>query len=186
MPTLPPDSPTSKGRVELSLVARTGALVGAATSWRGRKLRSPGTGVRVVGNPRFEAANTGVLTDGHALSLTRLSALEDGWLDGAGHAPSKGDIAWLQNVWPQFWPKTLPAPYAYPTEAGGIQLEWDEGLYAISLELRPGARSAELLIVDVSECGEPVVDCELDLNVEQGWRQLVQVIGRTAYGRGLR
>ena len=64
-----------------------------------------------------------------------LKKLKDGWLDGAGRAPSHEGLDWLARVLKDRYPDYLPRPYAYPVPDGGIQLEWSIKRQEISLEV---------------------------------------------------
>lgn len=62
-----------------------------------------------------------------AARVDELAALEDGWLDGGGVAPDVRMLRALAGV------VTIanerygaPLPYAYPTEDGGVSLEWGD------------------------------------------------------------
>ena len=68
------------------------------------------------------------------LDVTKILELKDGWLDGKGVAPNKKKVREFAGLWRQFWPRSLPEPYAYPTPEGGMLLEWD-GYGEASLEL---------------------------------------------------
>ena len=63
----------------------------------------------------------------HALDiasrLEELKKIKDGWLDGAGQAPSHEGLDWLAGVLKDRYPDYLPRPYAYPVPDGGVQLE---------------------------------------------------------------
>ena len=67
--------------------------------------------------------------------LDELKKIKDGWLDGAGRAPSHEGLDWLAGVLKDRYPDSLPRPYAYPVPDGGIQLEWSIKRREISLEV---------------------------------------------------
>ena len=56
--------------------------------------------------------------------LTELSKLKDGWLDGEGKAPTAKALKAASVLGPAL-PSDLKI-YVYPTDAGGVQLEWDD------------------------------------------------------------
>lgn len=76
--------------------------------------------------------------------LDELRLLRAGWLDGIGRVPTHADFDWLEFFFESSYPSTLPTPYIYPTEEGGIQLEWRTGNQDLSLEIYFPERTAEL------------------------------------------
>ncbi|MFL1584652.1 hypothetical protein NKZ05_09150 [Stutzerimonas stutzeri] len=76
--------------------------------------------------------------------LDELRLLKPGWLDGHGLVPSRADFDWLETFFKESYPPTLPSPYIYPTEEGGIQLEWRTGNQDVSVEIDLPAKMAEL------------------------------------------
>ena len=67
--------------------------------------------------------------------LNELRALSPGWLEGGGTAPPGAGLDWLSAAFQTHFPDELPSPYLYPTEAGGIQAEWQVGAVDMSLEI---------------------------------------------------
>lgn len=67
--------------------------------------------------------------------IDELRLLKAGWLDGIGLVPSKSEFDWLERFFAEQYPAALPAPYIYPTEDGGIQLEWRTANQDMSLEI---------------------------------------------------
>lgn len=56
-----------------------------------------------------------------------IATLEDGWLNGIGKAPTKRFVEQVRKAaWRLVESLGVPRPRAFPTEEGGIQLEWDE------------------------------------------------------------
>ena len=67
--------------------------------------------------------------------LTLLSALEDGWLDGRGKKPTTKALKRASILGP-----ALPLAvslYVYPTEAGGVSLEWSDQHGSHEIEILP-------------------------------------------------
>jgi hypothetical protein len=69
------------------------------------------------------------------LRLQQLGQLQDGWLDGVGHAPSETGLAWLLDAFFSEYPAGLPLPRLYPTPEGGVLGEWMFGRQDISLNI---------------------------------------------------
>ena len=74
--------------------------------------------------------------------LAELRAMQDGWLDGYGKAPSHDGLAWLSTGFERHFPDDLPLPHVYPTPEGGIEAEWSLGgqsvIFAIHLDTHRG------------------------------------------------
>jgi hypothetical protein len=75
-----------------------------------------------------------------ASRFEELKKIKDGWLDGAGRAPSHAGLDWLTGALKDCFPNSLPPPYAYPDPDGGIQLEWSIERREISLEVNLESR----------------------------------------------
>ena len=63
-----------------------------------------------------------------------LAKLRTGWLDGDGEAPNPKGIKWLEKHAIEHFDGSLN-PHIYPTPEGGVQFEWDFGLYRPTLEI---------------------------------------------------
>lgn len=107
-----------------------------------------------------------------ATRLDVLAELEEGWLDGKGHAPDKTELAWLSTKFDTLYDPTLPLPYLYPTAEGGVQSEWSLGDWEISLEIDLGEKTAEwqALNLKTQECREQ----SLNLVKLEDWQSLNQ------------
>lgn len=71
-------------------------------------------------------------------ALLAVAELEEGWEDGeAGLPVAEEQIRFTRIVLAQMRREGIPAPYVYPSELGGIEMEWSHGIFAISLEIRP-------------------------------------------------
>lgn len=67
--------------------------------------------------------------------LTDLSKLKDGWLDGHGTAPSREALK-SASVLGAALPSDVKL-HVYPTEAGGVSLEWDDQHGGHEIEVQP-------------------------------------------------
>ncbi|MFF8544778.1 hypothetical protein ACF060_31330 [Streptomyces werraensis] len=67
--------------------------------------------------------------------LTDLSKLEDGWLDGYGKAPTVEALRRASLLGPAL-PQGITL-YVYPTEGGGVSLEWADQYGAHQIEVMP-------------------------------------------------
>lgn len=107
-----------------------------------------------------------------ATRLEALAELEEGWLDGKGHAPDKTRLAWLSTAFDTLYDPTLPLPYLYPTAEGGIQAEWSLDDWEISLEINLAGQVAEwqALNLNTQECREE----SLNLAKPEDWQTLNQ------------
>ena len=95
--------------------------------------------------------------------------LKDGWLDGAGRAPSHEGLDWLAGVLKDRCPDSLPRPYAYPVPDGGIQLEWSIKRREISLEVDFESRSGEWHSLDLNTGEEEQRELNLTDDAEWSW-----------------
>ena len=110
--------------------------------------------------------------------LEGLALLRDGWLDGEGVKLDAAALSWLSKTWGEQWPEDVPLPYAYPTQTGGLQLEWSTPVSSISVEIDLTKRSADVLSSRTSD-GEVVEELALDLSAEDGWQELTQAVRRS-------
>ena len=113
----------------------------------------------------------GIAPSGILARLDEFRALEEGWYDGYGSAPSMQGLDWLG----QQAARNLggaPAPYIYPTPEGGVQFEWDIGAFRPSLEIDLETRVGEwhCLDLDADEADER----ELQLERLQDWQWLTE------------
>lgn len=66
--------------------------------------------------------------------IDELRLLKDGWLEGIGLAPKASDLDWLEHFFSERFPSSC-YPFIYPTEEGGVQLEWESKTHDISIRL---------------------------------------------------
>lgn len=88
--------------------------------------------------------------------LTEISKLADGWLDGAGKAPSEEALK-SASVLGAALPTSVPLR-VYPTEAGGVSLEWDDQHGGHEIEVQP---DGHLVLMTVERDGADAVAAEL-------------------------
>lgn len=81
--------------------------------------------------------------------LTELSQLADGWLDGHGKTPSRDALMTASILGP-----ALPSDIAlrlYPTEAGGVALEWDDQHGGHEIEVLPDGHLTLMTVECITE-----------------------------------
>lgn len=98
-----------------------------------------------------------------SLQLDTIRELEDGWLDGDGLAPSLSGIDWIESRLHRYLPADFPRPYLYPTESGGVQLEWSIESNEISIEVTLESRLGVWHQLNL----QSKEDRERELNLEQ-------------------
>lgn len=81
--------------------------------------------------------------------LTDLSKLADGWLDGHGSAPSEEALK-SASVLGAALPLTV-ALRVYPTEAGGISLEWGDQHGGHEIEVQPDGHLVLMTVERIAE-----------------------------------
>ncbi len=107
---------------------------------------------------------------GISTRLAELKLLRDGWLDGAGAAPSAIGLEWLEATLSQFWPANLPTPRIYPAPEGTIVFEWTLDSRMVSLEIDLEAGSGYFHLLDVATGVDE--DATIDLHDREGWANL--------------
>ena len=114
--------------------------------------------------------------------LDEFRAMQNGWLDGAGQAPAPAGLDWLSASCDAYFPADAPLPYAYPTPAGGVRLEWSLGTQEISLDIDLESRRARWHRLDLAADS----DDEMELNLDDiaGWERLGTEIIRLAEHTG--
>lgn len=112
--------------------------------------------------------------DSVAAQLSKLNALQDGWLEGVGRAPSAEGLDWLSSAFDAHFPDGLPLPYLYPTEDGGVRAEWSLGNVEASIDINLANRVASWHAIDLVSDIED--SRQLDLSVEMSWAWLVERI----------
>lgn len=112
--------------------------------------------------------------------IDELRLLKTGWLDGIGQTPSKAEFDWLERFFSHQYPAALPAPYIYPTEDGGIQLEWRTANQDMSLEIDLASLTGDLHCFNTQTKQELAEILALDNPVHIN--RLVDLISRAARG----
>lgn len=101
--------------------------------------------------------------------LDELQLLKAGWLDGGGKALDAARLDKLGQYFTDFFPSELPLPYVFPTENGGVQLEWRINGASPEIEIDLATFSGEWLSDDEEET--------IDLTRREGWEDLARRIG---------
>jgi hypothetical protein len=112
--------------------------------------------------------------------IDELRLLKVGWLDGRGCVPSAAEFDWLEVFFTESYPSTLPNPYIYPTEEGGIQLEWRTGNQDLSLEIDLTTKVADLHGLNTESLSELFE--VLSMDNQDHVRRLVDVVSKAAKG----
>lgn len=73
--------------------------------------------------------------------IEELSYLKDGWFNGEGFALPLEFLQWFNHNFLKYYDTTLPLPYLYPMPEGGLQAEWINERYDISVEIPFGGVS---------------------------------------------
>lgn len=105
-----------------------------------------------------------------AARIKEISELQDGWLDGKGHAPERSALSWLARSFEVNFDPDLPLPYLYPTAEGGVQAEWSVANWEVTLDIDLHHKTAEYqaLHLATQKCNE----CVLNLSQQSAWQQL--------------
>lgn len=101
--------------------------------------------------------------------LYEMRSMEDGWLEGAGLAPTNAGLDWLIGAFERGFPENAPPPHLYPTETGGVQAEWSLGPNEVTLEVDLNTHRGEwhALNVKTDAVSERTLNCES--NDDWGW-----------------
>ena len=101
--------------------------------------------------------------------LDELRDMQDGWLDGAGVAPSHTGLDWLNSSFERHFPMDLPLPYIFPTPEGGIEAEWSIGRYSVMFEIDLDSRQGDWLRFDKQSDEEDARPLDLDDSGKWEW-----------------
>jgi len=99
-----------------------------------------------------------------------LRGLKDGWLDGHGVAPIRPFLDWMVQKFDGNYDDELPLPYVYPTEDGGIRMEWSIDEFEASLEGAPSTPAEYYR--DLNRAAGAEQESSLDLNQARDWGAL--------------
>lgn len=106
--------------------------------------------------------------------LDELRLMKDGWLEGRGLAPSGRGIDWLSEMFSRNYPDDLPLPFVYPTEEGGIRLEWTIDALDVSLDIDLAEHKADWHSMNVQVDAEE--EKALYLDSDDAWRWIASRI----------
>jgi hypothetical protein len=67
--------------------------------------------------------------------LLELSKLQSGWMEGSGEPVSKRVLRQTESLLLELLDLGVSRPYIYPTESGGVQLEWTGGAGEVAAEI---------------------------------------------------
>ena len=101
--------------------------------------------------------------------LDELRDMQDGWLNGAGVAPSHAGLDWLNSSFERHFPMDLPLPYIFPTPEGGIEAEWSIGRYSVMFEIDLDSRQGDWLRFDKQSDEEDAFLLDLDDSGKWEW-----------------
>ena len=110
--------------------------------------------------------------------LEEMRILKDGWLDGAGLAPSVVGLDWFEKAFEANYANDLPQPFVYPTAEGGLQLEWSLGGEEVSLEVDLEHQTGAWHSLNLRTQQDEMKDFALD--DDSGWKHLAVEIHRLA------
>lgn len=108
--------------------------------------------------------------------IEALMQLNDGWLDGEGHAPSVDGLRWFRDAWLDNWAEDMPLPFLYPTPDGNLQAEWSNDLAAVTAEIDIEEHSMAV-VVSQHVGGKVLSELLLSLDEDHGWQTLVEIVG---------
>ncbi|MCE5223424.1 hypothetical protein LLG10_04450 [bacterium] len=108
------------------------------------------------------------------VQLEQLSLLKDGWLDGKGIAPDSSLLNWLTSEFNSNYETSLPLPYFYPTPEGGIQAEWSNDKWEISLHIDLKSSKSSLQAVNI--ISKEIQEKDINLKIISGWTELNQIL----------
>ena len=111
--------------------------------------------------------------------LDELRAMQDGWMDGDGKAPSMAGLDWLSINFERYFPDDLPLPHVYPTPEGGVEAEWSLGPHSIILEFHLDSHKGDWLRF-AKEDDDDEDSQTLNLDDASAWELFIEKIRRLA------
>lgn len=115
-----------------------------------------------------------------AARVDELRLLNDGWLEGRGLALSATGLDWFVASFQREFSGDLPLPYVYPTEDGGLRLEWDLGSLDLSIDVDLASKSGALHALDRASDS----DRSETLNLAgDGWARIREIVGTAVIAR---
>lgn len=106
--------------------------------------------------------------------LDEFRGLPNGWLEGSGWAPDHLGLDWLSEEFDRRVPSGISLPFTYPTEEGGIRMEWSHENNAMILEIDLRSRRGDWLWFDRGS--EAETEKELNLEDSADWEWLITEI----------
>jgi hypothetical protein len=106
--------------------------------------------------------------------IEELSRLEDGWLEGEAKALNKPGLDNFKKMFQMYYDPSLPLPFLFPTELGGIEAEWSFNDHEISIEIDLESNHAfyhEWNIIDDLD-----YTAEINLAESDGWEKLNKLL----------
>lgn len=103
--------------------------------------------------------------------LDELRLIQDGWLEGGGLAPPEAGLNWLSDTFDRHFPDEAPLPHLYPTETGGVQVEWSLGPNEVTFEVDLDTHAGEWHVLNMATNAdfERALNCDDD----EDWKWLV-------------
>ena len=114
------------------------------------------------------------------IQFQELRNIKDGWYDGDGFAYKEDDLKWLEETWHEITPVYWKMAYFCPMVEGGIHIEWPYRPCDMSLEIDLKTRIGYFHVLNL-ETNEDFEKDNIDLNLESGWQELIELVNKFAY-----
>ena len=112
------------------------------------------------------------------MRIGELLVLKDGWLDGAGTAPSPDGLEWLRKELTEQWPDEIALPFLYPTPEGGIRAEWSSDEWEISAEINLETKQTDFFAIPRKSGESQEASCNLITAAD--WKTAIQWVAKFA------
>jgi len=99
--------------------------------------------------------------------LEQIEALGPGWKDGEGETPNRELLHWMRRHFVSEYPDGARAPFIYPTEDGGLRLEWESQAKSVILEISAPNLQATLWRFDCTVAQDEGEESTFDLKGEK-------------------
>jgi len=107
--------------------------------------------------------------------IDELRLLKNGWLDGKlGKALDSDQLNWLDGRLDSYLNDPLPSPYLYPTDEGGVQLEWSICGHEITLDIDLATKSGHLHALHMLT--EQETELQVNLSEDDGWERVTGLL----------
>ena len=103
--------------------------------------------------------------------LDEFRKIRNGWLEGDGLAPNHDGLDWLSASFDHYYPGDDLLPHTYPTEDGGVRMEWSSTNNAMILEINLITHQGEWLWFDRDSDDD--YERILDMDASADWKWLV-------------